>query len=174
MSEDLQYMVDCLQEHNNKAKELQLMTVLAPKCISELKMLDAEMGKVAAAFWKHVWNNPNHTIPKQYKYLMAFCAAIGSNRDHQAARELIKAYGEGATLAEISEAIEMIWNTESHFTCEMESSQVMKVYNKIKADTEQGVYRIQFHIKSKIIHIQQQERDCRSAATTDYQFEQEL
>jgi len=135
------------------------MAVLAPKCISELKMLDSEMGKVAAAFWKHVWNNPNHTIPKQYKYLMAFCAAMGSNRDHQAARELIKAYGEGATLAEISEAIEMmVWNTGiPHFTCEMESSQVMKVYNKIKADTEQGVSTQDTvsYIKSKIIHGQQ-------------------
>lgn len=134
------------------------MTVLAPKCISELKMLDAEMGKVAAAFWKHVWNNPNHTIPKQYKYLMAFCAAIGSNRDHQAARELIKAYGEGATLAEISEAIEMmVWNTGiPHFTCETENSQVMKVYNKIKADTEQGVSPQDTisYVKSKIIHGQ--------------------
>ena len=134
------------------------MTVLAPKCISELKMLDAEMGKVAAAFWKHVWNNPNHTIPKQYKYLMAFCAAIGSNRDHQAARELIKAYGEGATLAEISEAIEMmVWNTGiPYFTCETENSQVMKVYNKIKADTEQGVSPQDTisYVKSKIIHGQ--------------------
>lgn len=133
------------------------MAILAPKCIRELKMLDPEMGKIAGAFWKYVWNNPNHTIPKKYKYLMAFCAAMGSNRDHQAARELTKAYGEGATLSEISEAIEMmVWNTGiPHFTC-MENSQVMKIYNKIKEDSKKGValQDTLSYIKSNIIHGQ--------------------
>lgn len=134
------------------------MAVLGPKCIGELNAINTEMGKVAGAFWKYVWNNPNNTIPKKYKYLMAFCAAMASNRDHQAARELTKAYGEGATPEEITEAVEMmVWNMGiPFFTCETEMSQAMGVFNRIKADSEKGV-PVQdtiAYIKSNIIHGQ--------------------
>lgn len=132
------------------------MAVLAPKCIGDLKSIDADLGKVAGAFWKHVWNNPNNTIPKPYKYLMAFCAAMGSNRDHQSARELTKAFGEGASLAEITEAMEMmVWNMGiPYFSCDSEISQTLEVYNKIKTDHQQGVpfQDTLAYIKANIIH----------------------
>lgn len=132
------------------------MAILAPKCINDIKNLDPELSKTTAAFWKHVWNNPDHTIPKKYKYLMAFCAAIGSNRLGQAARELTKAFGEEASLKEITEAMEMmIWNMGiPFFTCEFNTSPTMEVYNKIKLDTEQGIslQETVTYLKTNIIH----------------------
>lgn len=132
------------------------MTVLAPKCVGDLNSINADLGKVAGAFWKHVWNNPNNTIPKHYKYLMAFCAAMASNRDHQAARELTKAFGEGASLQEITEVIEMmVWNMGiPFFSCDSEVSQTLKVFNKIQSDNEQGVsfQDTLTYIKTNIIH----------------------
>lgn len=132
------------------------MAVLPPKCIGDVKNIDAELAKTTGAFWKHVWNNPNHTIPKKFKYLMAFTAAMGAQRMAQAARELTKAFGEGASLEEITEAMEvMIWNMGvPYFSCGSETSPVIEVYNRIKLDAQQGVPRQEtlVYLKSNIIH----------------------
>lgn len=132
------------------------MAVLAPKCIGDIKNLDNELSKTTAAFWKHVWNNPKHIIPKKYKYLMAFCAAISSDRLGQAARELTKAYGEGASVAEITEAMEiMIWNMGiPYFACDFNTSPAMEVFNKIKLDSQQEipVQETISYLKTQIIH----------------------
>lgn len=132
------------------------MAVLAPKCIGDIRNIDRDLSKTTAAFWKHVWNNPNHTIPKKYKYLMAFCAAMSGSRLGQAARELTKAYGEGASLEEITEAMEiMIWNMGiPYFACEFNESLPMEVYDKIKTDSLQGIpsQETTAYLKANVIH----------------------
>ena len=132
------------------------MAVLPPKCIGDVKGISTELSKITGVFWKHVWNNPNNTIPKKYKYLMAFAVAMGSNREEQAVRELTKAFGEGATVEEIREVLEMmVWNMGvPYFSCDFNASPIMKVYNKIKLDSEEGipVGETLTYLKTNIIH----------------------
>lgn len=132
------------------------MAVLPPKCIGDVKGISSELAQITGGFWKHVWNNPNNTIPKKYKYLMAFTAAMSSNREEQAVRELVKAFGEGATLEEIREVLEMmVWNMGvPYFSCDFNTSPIMEVYNKIKIDTEQQIPTAETvaYLKSHVVH----------------------
>lgn len=132
------------------------MAVLPPKCIGDAKSISGELSQITGSFWRHVWNNPKNTIPKKYKYLMAFAAAMSATRMEQATRELVKAFGEGATVEEITEVMEMmVWNMGvPFFSCDFNTSSVMKVYNKIKQDTEQGipVPETVAYLKTNIIH----------------------
>lgn len=132
------------------------MPVLVPRCLSDIKNIDPEFAKTNAMCWKHVWNNQENIIPRKYKYLMAFCSAVGSGRLPQAARELTKAYGEGASYEEIVEALDMlVWNMGvPYFTSEFKTSPAMKVFNRIKRDVEAGLAREETvtGIKAEIIH----------------------
>ncbi len=132
------------------------MAILTPKCIGDAKGISDDLAQITGTFWRHVWNNPKNTIPKKYKYLMAFAAAMSADRMEQATRELVKAFGEGAAVEEITEVLEMmVWNMGvPYFSCDFNTSSVMAVYNKIKQDTQAGVAvpETVAYLKTNIIH----------------------
>jgi len=57
-------------------------------------------------------------LPLRYKYLIAFGMAMAAGRDRQATREMIKAYGAGATPDELIETFMLIpWNFGVSYFC---------------------------------------------------------
>ena len=82
-------------------------------------------------------------MPLRYKYLIGFGMAIAAGRDRQAARELIKAYGAGATLDELRETFMLIpWNFGvSYFCSEGSTSTPMRTFEMIIELEEAGTAR---------------------------------
>ena len=90
---------------------------LAPMCFRKLKEVDPELGKVTGQFWATVWGT-ERTLPPRYKYLIAFGMAMAAGRDRQATREMINAYGAGATPDELRETFMLIpWNFGVWYFC---------------------------------------------------------
>ncbi|RLC62669.1 MAG: hypothetical protein DRI79_02700 [Chloroflexi bacterium] len=90
---------------------------LAPMCFRKLKEVDPELGRVTGKFWATVWGT-ERALPPRYKYLIALGMALAAGRDRQATRELIKAYGAGATLDELRETFMLIpWNFGVSYFC---------------------------------------------------------
>ena len=109
-----------------------LRPALAPVCFRKLKTVDPELGKVTAQFWATVWGT-ERALPPRYKYLIAFGMALAAGRDRQATRELIKAYGAGATLDELRETFMLIpWNFGvSYFCSEVSTGTPMRAFELI-------------------------------------------
>ena len=105
---------------------------LAPMCFRKLKEVDPELGKVTGQFWATVWGT-ERALPPRYKYLIAFGMAMAAGRDRQATREMIKAYGAGATLDELRETFMLIpWNFGvSYFCSEVSTGTPMRAFELI-------------------------------------------
>ncbi len=105
---------------------------LAPMCFRKLKEVDPELGKVTGQFWATVWGT-ERALPPRYKYLIAFGMAMAVGRDRQATREMIKAYGAGATLDELRETFMLIpWNFGvSYFCSEVSTGTPMRAFELI-------------------------------------------
>ena len=105
---------------------------LAPVCFRKLKEVDPELGKVTGQFWATVWGT-ERALPPRYKYLIAFGMAMAASRDRQATREMIKAYGAGATLDELRETFMLIpWNFGvSYFCSEVSTGTPMRAFELI-------------------------------------------
>ena len=105
---------------------------LAPMCFRKLKEVDPELGKVTGQFWATVWGT-ERALPPRYKYLIAFGMAMAAGRDRQATREVIKAYGAGATLDELRETFMLIpWNFGvSYFCSEVSTGTPMRAFELI-------------------------------------------
>jgi len=105
---------------------------LAPMCFRKLKEVDPELGKVTGQFWATVWGT-ERALPPRYKYLIAFGMAMAAGRDRQATREMIKAYGAGATLDELRETFMLIpWSFGvSYFCSEVSTGTPMRAFELI-------------------------------------------
>ena len=119
-----------------------LRPALAPVCFRKLKAVDPELGKVTAQFWATVWGT-ERALPPRYKYLIAFGMALAAGRDRQATRELIKAYGAGATLDELRETFMLIpWNFGvSYFCSEVSTRTPMRAFELIVELEGAGIAR---------------------------------
>jgi len=119
-----------------------LRPALAPVCFRKLKTVDPELGKVTAQFWATVWGT-ERALPPRYKYLIAFGMALAAGRDRQATRELIKAYGAGATLDELRETFMLIpWNFGvSYFCSEVSTGTPMRAFELIVESERAGIAR---------------------------------
>ena len=115
---------------------------LAPECLRRLKSLDPELGKITGQFWATVWGT-ERALPPKYKYLIALGMALAAGRDRQAARELIKAYGAGATLDELRETFMLIsWNFGvSYFCSEITMGTPMRAFEMIVELEKVGLAR---------------------------------
>ena len=130
---------------------------LAPMCFRNLKKVDQELGKVTGKFWKTVWGT-KRALPVRYKYLVAFGMAMAANRDRQATRELIKAYGAGTTIDELRETFMLIpWNFGvSYFCSEVSTSTPMRAFEliieleKAGMDREGIIKELKIRLKSQI------------------------
>ena len=115
---------------------------LAPVCFRKLKTVDPELGQVTGQFWATVWGT-ERALPPRYKYLIAFGMAMAANRDRQATREMIKAYGAGVTLDELRETFMLIpWNFGvSYFCSEVSTGTPMRAFEIIVESEEAGMTR---------------------------------
>jgi len=139
---------------------------LAPMCLRKLKSLDPELGKVGGQFWTTVWGTERALLPK-HKYLIALGMALAVGRDRQAARELIKAYGAGATLDELRETFMLIpWNFGvSYFCSEVSTGTPMRAFELIAELEKEGLTReevieqLKMRFRSQIGFKQQAEQE---------------
>ncbi|RLC90690.1 MAG: hypothetical protein DRI37_00730 [Chloroflexi bacterium] len=130
---------------------------LAPVCFRKLKEVDPELGNVTGQFWATVWGT-ERALPPRYKYLIAFGMAMAANRDRQASREMIKAYGAGVTLDELRETFMLIpWNFGvSHFCSEVSIGTPMRAFELIieleeaEMTREEIVEQLKTRFKSQI------------------------
>jgi len=115
---------------------------LAPMCFRKLKEVDPELGRVTGQFWATVWGT-ERALPPRYKYLIAFGMALAAGRDRQPTRELIKAYGAGATLDELRETFMLIpWNFGvSYFCSEVSTGTPMRAFEIIVEAEGAGMTR---------------------------------
>lgn len=123
-------------------KKKQHRPALSPTCFRKLKTVDPELGKVTGQFWATVWGT-ERVLPPRYKYLIAFGMAMAAGRDRQATREMIKAYGAGATLDELRETFMLIpWNFGvSYFCSEVSTGTPMRAFEIIVELEETGMAR---------------------------------
>ena len=107
---------------------------LKPTALINIKKIDDNVGEIAGHFWKNIWNKENSAIDLKTKLMLSLANAVGSGRFRQAAREFIKAYSLGVTIAEFDELFALfIWNQGiGHFASEIGPSQLFRIYKTIK------------------------------------------
>ena len=107
---------------------------LKPTALMNFKKTDGELAKIVGNFWKLVWNKETPAIDQKTKYLLSLANAVGAGRYRQATRELVKAYADGTTVAELDELFSLfVWNQGAgHFASEIGPSQLFAAYQLIK------------------------------------------
>ncbi len=118
---------------------------LKPTALINFKKTDGELAKIIGNFWKLTWNRENPAIDQKTKYLLSLSNAVGAHRYRQATRELVKAYADGATVAELDELFSLfVWNQGAgHFASEIGPSQLFAAYQMIKTLEKDGLSRTQ-------------------------------
>ena len=65
---------------------------MRPAALTNMPLIDEELGKVAVQFWDVTWNDRKRHLPYEIRLLLSLTNAVGAGRMRQATRELVKAY----------------------------------------------------------------------------------
>jgi alkylhydroperoxidase/carboxymuconolactone decarboxylase family protein YurZ len=116
---------------------------LHPAALANLGKTDRELGKIVSQFWQLVWKKEDAAIDQKTKYLLSLANAVGAGRIRQATRELVKAYFEGVTVAELDELFSLfVWNQGvGNFASEIGPSPLFAAYQLIKKLENEGKSR---------------------------------
>ena len=116
---------------------------LHPAALANLGKTDKTLGKIVSQFWQLIWKKEEPAIDQKTKYLLSLANAVGSGRLRQATRELVKAYFEGVTVAELDELFSLfVWNQGvGNFASEIGPSQLFAAYQLIKKLENEGKSR---------------------------------
>ena len=116
---------------------------LKPIVIPRYADIDKTIADLTVNFWDNIWNKPEPAIKLRTKFLLSLSNAVGSGRNKQATRELIKAYSLGVTVEQLDELFSLfIWNQGiGHFSSEIAQSSLFKVYLFIKDLEKKGKNR---------------------------------
>lgn len=114
-----------------------------PVAILNFKNIDNELAKIVVNFWKLIWEPDHPVIDRKTRYLLSLANAVGAGRYRQALRELIKAYADGVTVAEMDELFALfVWNQGvGTFASEIGPSPLFRAYQTIKRLEEKGISR---------------------------------
>lgn len=123
-----------------KVKQDDREILMRPAALTNMPLIDEELGKVAVEFWDLTWNDKKRHLPYETRLLLSLTNAIGAGRMRQATRELVKAYIYGVDSAAFDDVFElMAWNQGiGYFSSEIGPSTLFKAYKAIKNQEIQG------------------------------------
>ena len=116
---------------------------MRPAALTNMPLIDEDLGKVAVEFWDLTWNDNNRHLPCEMRLLLSLTNAVGAGRMRQATRELVKAYIHGLDSAALDDVFELLaWNQGiGYFSSEIGPSTLFAAYKTIKNMERQGKER---------------------------------
>ena len=116
---------------------------MRPVALTNMPLIDEELGKVAVEFWDLTWNDNKRHLPYEMRLLLSLTNAVGAGRMRQATRELVKAYIHGLDSAALDDVFELLaWNQGiGYFSSEIGPSTLFSAYKMIKNMEKQGKER---------------------------------
>ncbi|MBQ8974195.1 MAG: DUF2249 domain-containing protein [Oscillospiraceae bacterium] len=126
-------------EAKNEADDIPMR----PAALTNMPLIDEELGKVAVEFWDLTWNDSKRALPYEMRLLLSLTNAVGAGRMRQATRELVKAYIHGLDSAALDDVFELLaWNQGiGYFSSEIGPSTLFAAYKTIKNMEKQGKER---------------------------------
>ncbi len=115
---------------------------MRPAALTNMPLIDEELGKIAVNFWDLTWNRERR-LPYETRLLLSLANAVGAGRMRQATRELVKAYIHGLDSAALDDVFELLaWNQGiGHFSSEIGPSTLFAAYKAIKNMERRGKTR---------------------------------
>lgn len=116
---------------------------MRPAALTNMPLIDENLGNIAVNFWNLTWNDDNRYLPYEIRLLLSLTNAVGAGRMRQATRELVKAYIHGLDSAALDDVFELLtWNQGiGYFSSEIGSSTLFAAYKTIKNMEKQGKER---------------------------------
>lgn len=116
---------------------------MRPAALTNMPLIDEELGKVAVQFWDVTWNDKKRHLPYEIRLLLSLTNAVGAGRMRQATRELVKAYIHGLDSAALDDVFELLaWNQGiGYFSSEIGPSTLFAAYKTIKNMENKGKSR---------------------------------
>ena len=116
---------------------------MRPAALTNMPLIDEELGKVAVQFWNVTWNDSKRHLPYEIRLLLSLTNAVGAGRMRQATRELVKAYIHGLDSAALDDVFELLaWNQGiGYFSSEIGPSTLFAAYKTIKNMESKGKSR---------------------------------
>jgi len=113
---------------------------MRPAALTNMPLIDEELGQVAVSFWDLTWNDSKRHLPYEIRLLLSLTNAVGAGRLRQATRELVKAYVHGLDSAALDDVFELLaWNQGiGYFSSEIGPSTLFAAYKTIKHMEKQG------------------------------------
>lgn len=107
---------------------------MRPVALTNMPLIDEELGKIAVEFWDLTWNDRKRYLPYETRLLLSLTNAVGAGRMRQATRELVKAYIHGLDSAALDDVFELLaWNQGiGYFSSEIGPSTLFQAYKVIK------------------------------------------
>lgn len=107
---------------------------MRPVALTNMPLIDEELGKIAVKFWDLTWNDRKRYLPYETRLLLSLTNAVGAGRMRQATRELVKAYIHGLDSAALDDVFELLaWNQGiGYFSSEIGPSTLFQAYKVIK------------------------------------------
>ncbi len=116
---------------------------MRPAALTNMPLIDEELGNVAVEFWNLTWNDEKRHLPYEMRLLLSLTNAVGAGRMRQATRELVKAYIHGLDSAALDDVFELLaWNQGiGYFSSEIGPSTLFAAYKTIKNMEKRGMER---------------------------------
>ena len=116
---------------------------MRPAALTNMPLIDEELGKFAVQFWDVTWNDRKRHLPYEIRLLLSLTNAVGAGRMRQATRELVKAYIHGLDSAALDDVFELLaWNQGiGYFSSEIGPSTLFAAYKTIKNMERKGKSR---------------------------------
>lgn len=116
---------------------------MRPAALTNMPLIDKELGNIAVNFWDITWNNEKRHLPYEVRLLLSLTNAVGAGRMRQATRELVKAYIHGIDSAAFDDVFELlVWNQGiGYFSSEIGPSPLFQAYKMIKNMEKRGEVR---------------------------------
>ncbi len=126
-----------------KVKAAEKTIPMRPAALTNMPLIDEDLGKVAVQFWDITWNDGNRYLPYETRLLLSLTNAVGAGRMRQATRELVKAYIHGLDSRALDDVFELLaWNQGiGYFSSEIGPSTLFAAYKSIRKMEKQGKER---------------------------------
>lgn len=126
-----------------KEKQEEKDIPMRPAALTNMPLIDENLGSIAVNFWDLTWNDRKRYLPYEMRLLLSLTNAVGAGRMRQATRELVKAYNHGLDSAALDDVFELLaWNQGiGYFSSEIGPSALFQAYKTIKNMETQGKER---------------------------------
>ena len=116
---------------------------MRPAALTNMPLIDDELGKLSVSFWDLTWNDSKRFLPYEFRLLLSPTNAVGAGRMRQATQELVKAYIHGLPSAALDDVFELLaWNQRiGFFSSEIGPSTLFQAYKTVRNLEKQGKSR---------------------------------